>query len=223
MFNVGGGEMIFLAILALLVFGPEGLPGVVKTVTRTVRAFRQAANDFQTEVNTALSLEHEKQQISERRRRRVAPRQQAAPDQSPPQAVSEERPPVLQAPSEGEPSPPPLVSADGPPPVLLTPGESEPPSDLTPESLKAPVAAALPVSLGADPSNGVVSEDSLERPASEGRRLSGDDAAPEQPLYADGDDDAPGLPMARAAGKTDPDTDNADSALPGQPDLEKVL
>lgn len=70
MLNIGGGEMIFLAILALLVFGPEGLPDIIKTVTRTVRALRQAASDFQTEVNTALTLETQKREVAHRRRRR---------------------------------------------------------------------------------------------------------------------------------------------------------
>lgn len=73
MFNVGGGEMVMLAILALLVFGPEGLPEIVKTVTRTMRAFKQAANDFQSEVNTALTLENEKRVVQERRRKRARP------------------------------------------------------------------------------------------------------------------------------------------------------
>jgi sec-independent protein translocase protein TatB len=76
MFNIGGGEMVMLAILALLVFGPEGLPEIMKTVARTVKAFRQAANDFQSEVNTALTLENQKQEVQQRRRKRAAPMEQ---------------------------------------------------------------------------------------------------------------------------------------------------
>ena len=68
MFNIGGSEMVVLGILALLVFGPEGLPGVIKTVMRTVHAFRQAAADFQHEVKTALDDENVKRDQLQRQR-----------------------------------------------------------------------------------------------------------------------------------------------------------
>jgi sec-independent protein translocase protein TatB len=83
MFNVGGGEMVLLAVLALLVFGPEGLPEIMKTVARTVRAFKAAANDFQTEVKTALEVENQKQQVAQRRRKRAVPMEQKLAAQTP--------------------------------------------------------------------------------------------------------------------------------------------
>lgn len=72
MFNIGSGEMIALAILALLVFGPEGLPEMAKKVARTLKALRQAATDFQYEVDQALEIESQRQQ-AQRRRRKVEP------------------------------------------------------------------------------------------------------------------------------------------------------
>ena len=76
-FNIGGSEMVFLAILALLVFGPQGLPDVAKTVARTIKAFRAAANDLQSEVKTALDLENtgveKKDDRGQRRRQRALP------------------------------------------------------------------------------------------------------------------------------------------------------
>jgi sec-independent protein translocase protein TatB len=68
MFNIGGSEMIVLAVLALLVFGPEGLPGIIKNVMRTVNAVKIAARDFQTEVKTALEVENERQDLAKRQR-----------------------------------------------------------------------------------------------------------------------------------------------------------
>ena len=68
MFNIGGSEMIVLAVLALLVFGPEGLPGIIKNVMRTVSAVKIAARDFQTEVKTALEVENERQDLAKRQR-----------------------------------------------------------------------------------------------------------------------------------------------------------
>lgn len=62
MFNIGGGEMFVLGLLALMVFGPQDLPRIIKKVMRTVRALRTAAADFQTEVRTALEHETEQQE-----------------------------------------------------------------------------------------------------------------------------------------------------------------
>lgn len=64
MFNIGGPELIVLAVLALLVFGPESLPDIAKTVSRTLRAFRQASMDIQTEVREALEIETQQRTVA---------------------------------------------------------------------------------------------------------------------------------------------------------------
>ncbi|HIB67787.1 MAG TPA: twin-arginine translocase subunit TatB [Phycisphaerales bacterium] len=86
MFNIGGSEMVVLGILALLVFGPEGLPGVIKTVMRTVHAFRQAAADFQHEVKTALDDENIRRDQLQRQRKPPADEAESATDQENQQA-----------------------------------------------------------------------------------------------------------------------------------------
>ena len=78
MFNIGGSEMIVLAVLALLVFGPEGLPGIIKNVMRTVNAVKIAARDFQTEVKTALDVENERQDLAKRQRTPLEPQRDTA-------------------------------------------------------------------------------------------------------------------------------------------------
>jgi Tat protein translocase TatB subunit len=218
MFNVGGGEMIFLAILALLVFGPEGLPGVVKTVTRTVRAFKQAANEFQQEVNSALTLEHEKRQVVEARRRRVVSQQQVAqlasaeaavlgPTATPlasPTSTSETATPT----SEGT-----VATNEVEVPAAET-GQAET-TVPTPETVAATAAVVLVPETRTPLTHASVPAASLEpaeAPAAAGEPLadcqaettpegllSGDDHPPEQPLYVSQDDDGPGLPMARAS------------------------
>jgi sec-independent protein translocase protein TatB len=40
------GELLFLAVLALLVFGPRKLPEVARTVARIVAELRRAGNEF---------------------------------------------------------------------------------------------------------------------------------------------------------------------------------
>jgi len=46
--DVGFGEMFMLAVLALLIFGPERLPGIARTVGQTVgRVRREAMSTFE--------------------------------------------------------------------------------------------------------------------------------------------------------------------------------
>lgn len=40
------GELLFLAILALLVFGPRKLPEIARTVARVMAELRRAGNEF---------------------------------------------------------------------------------------------------------------------------------------------------------------------------------
>jgi sec-independent protein translocase protein TatB len=53
MFGIGAQEMVFLAILALLVFGPKRLPELARTLGKGLAEFRRASSDLRG----ALSLE----------------------------------------------------------------------------------------------------------------------------------------------------------------------
>ncbi len=55
MFNVGGQEFLVIMLLALLVLGPERLPGAVRTVGRIVGELRRISGGFQTELRDALA------------------------------------------------------------------------------------------------------------------------------------------------------------------------
>lgn len=54
MFDIGPGEMIALAVVALLVIGPDKLPGYAADAARFVRQVRKMANDARTEVTKEL-------------------------------------------------------------------------------------------------------------------------------------------------------------------------
>jgi sec-independent protein translocase protein TatB len=53
-FDIGPGEMIALAVVALLVIGPDKLPGYAADAARFVRQVRKMANDARTEVTKEL-------------------------------------------------------------------------------------------------------------------------------------------------------------------------
>jgi sec-independent protein translocase protein TatB len=57
MFDVGFSEMLVIAIVALIVIGPERLPAVARTVGTLLGRFRRYANDVKAEVNRELRLE----------------------------------------------------------------------------------------------------------------------------------------------------------------------
>ncbi len=54
MFNLQGSEIIFILLLALVVLGPEKLPGAIRRFTRTYAELRKMGTSFQQEVKTAF-------------------------------------------------------------------------------------------------------------------------------------------------------------------------
>ena len=57
MFNVGGGEIIVILLLALIVLGPERLPDTAKKVGRFMAEIRRMTSGFQEEVRSAMDLD----------------------------------------------------------------------------------------------------------------------------------------------------------------------
>lgn len=54
---LGLPEMLFILVLALLVFGPKRLPEMGRKLGRGLAEFRRAANEFKRTVNTELALD----------------------------------------------------------------------------------------------------------------------------------------------------------------------
>lgn len=68
MFNVGGMELLVIAIVALVVLGPDKLPGAIRQVGQVTGELRRMSKGFQTDLKSALAeterqaeLEHEAQ------------------------------------------------------------------------------------------------------------------------------------------------------------------
>jgi TatA/E family protein of Tat protein translocase len=72
---LGFPEMIFIVVLALLIFGPKRLPEVGRTIGKGMAQFRKATSDLRRTIETEIALENEP--------RRPAPRPAAAPATQP--------------------------------------------------------------------------------------------------------------------------------------------
>lgn len=55
MLNVGGAELLIILLLALVVLGPERLPGVARQIGQTVSSLRSMASSFQAEMEAAAT------------------------------------------------------------------------------------------------------------------------------------------------------------------------
>ena len=59
MFDIGGGEFIALGVLALIVLGPEKLPGYAAEAARTLQRLREMASSARADVRRELGPEFE--------------------------------------------------------------------------------------------------------------------------------------------------------------------
>jgi Tat protein translocase TatB subunit len=55
MFNLGGGEIVVLLLVALLVLGPDKLPDAARTAGKWMREAKSIAGGFQDEMKKAMS------------------------------------------------------------------------------------------------------------------------------------------------------------------------
>lgn len=54
MFDIGFTELVIIAVVSLLVIGPEKLPGTIRTVSAWVHRIRRGFNDIRQEVEQEL-------------------------------------------------------------------------------------------------------------------------------------------------------------------------
>ncbi len=61
MFNVGGGEFLVIALIALIVLGPQRLPDAARQVGKAMGELRRLSSGFQNELKTAFEeTEHQR-------------------------------------------------------------------------------------------------------------------------------------------------------------------
>ena len=60
MFGIGAPELIIIAVIALLIFGPSKLPELGKTLGKGLREFKKASSDLKEQINPLNDLnEHD--------------------------------------------------------------------------------------------------------------------------------------------------------------------
>jgi sec-independent protein translocase protein TatA len=57
MFGLGVPELIFIFLLALLIFGPKKLPEIGRTLGRGMSEFRKASNELTRTLNAEIALD----------------------------------------------------------------------------------------------------------------------------------------------------------------------
>jgi sec-independent protein translocase protein TatA len=65
--SLGLPEIIFILLLALLIFGPKRLPEIGRTLGKGIAEFRKASNDLKRTINAELSLDADEQTPHPRR------------------------------------------------------------------------------------------------------------------------------------------------------------
>jgi Tat protein translocase TatB subunit len=83
MFNIGGGELLVIVLIALIVLGPQRLPDAMRTVGRVVGEVRRISTGFQQELRDAFEDSETADEASAPRRREAVPLAAAVAEATP--------------------------------------------------------------------------------------------------------------------------------------------
>jgi sec-independent protein translocase protein TatB len=83
MFNIGGGELLVIVLIALIVLGPQRLPDAMRTVGRVVGEVRRISSGFQQELRDAFEDSEIADEASAPRRREAVPLAAAVAEATP--------------------------------------------------------------------------------------------------------------------------------------------
>ena len=124
MFDIGAGELLLIAIVAIIVIGPKDMPLALRTAGRWIGKVRRVSNHFKSGIETMIreaEMEEMEKKWKEQNERIMAESQGgevkegALPEKTPEQALKEAEAQQMKPldPPAPEPTPPP---APAPPP-----------------------------------------------------------------------------------------------------------
>jgi sec-independent protein translocase protein TatB len=79
--NLGFPEMIFIFLLALIIFGPKKLPEIGRQIGKFMNEFKRASNEFKSQIESEIN------QIDLENARKAASEPQILPPAEPPQGA----------------------------------------------------------------------------------------------------------------------------------------
>ena len=86
--SLGLPEILFILVIALLVFGPRRLPEIGRTIGRALGEFRRATHDLKRSIDTEVTLEEVRQSPSSATVAEPSPPSEPASEPSEPTAES---------------------------------------------------------------------------------------------------------------------------------------
>jgi sec-independent protein translocase protein TatB len=95
---LGVTEILFILVLALLVFGPKRLPDVGRTIGRAMGEFRRASQELRRSFNAEVALDADEPRPAVRRR--IEPARETEAEAAAPPADPAATPPEAAAPPE---------------------------------------------------------------------------------------------------------------------------
>jgi sec-independent protein translocase protein TatB len=118
MFGLSFGEIVIIAVIALLLLGPDRLPEAAKTLGKGLREIRRATDDLKDQVQKEISLDEVVRPTTKPALVPPVPAQPVPGPAGPPPAATAQNVPGLEvALADGEP----LAAADGKNPADGTP------------------------------------------------------------------------------------------------------
>ncbi len=77
--DMGPMEILFILIVALIIWGPRRIPEIARTLGRTVRTLRKATTDITATVNRELDME-DRDRLRQSRERNSEKNKEASPE-----------------------------------------------------------------------------------------------------------------------------------------------
>jgi sec-independent protein translocase protein TatB len=114
MFDVGFSELIVIALVALIVIGPERLPKVARTVGHLLGRLQRYVNDVKSDINREMQLD-ELKKLQEQVASQARDMERQVNDQMHSVETSLNASLVQGLEDKGEPSPAPIADATVPP------------------------------------------------------------------------------------------------------------